>query len=163
MGRYLLVAHQTASSPELRSRVLRLLEEDPAAEFVLLVPATPIGLLQSVGGENRTALEIAGLRARDARSQLEKAGARVTAARIGNYDPVAAVEEELLSDDYDGVVISTLPPGVSRWLRLDLPARVSRRFPRTPVIQVVAHSSGGPWGRVGDSGGQRSGSEPPAP
>jgi len=43
MGPHLLVAHQTASSPELHSRVLRLLGDDPAAEFVLLVPATPIG------------------------------------------------------------------------------------------------------------------------
>ena len=50
---------------------------------------------------------------------------RVTAARIGKYDPLVAVEDELRGADYDGVVISTLPPGVSRWLRLDLPARVS--------------------------------------
>jgi hypothetical protein len=141
MGRYLLVAHQTADSSELRSEVVDLLHQDPGAEFVLLVPATPIGLLQAVGGEGRAALEVARSRARRARSLLEDVGARVTAARIGNYDPSVAVEEELRSGDYDTVVISTLPPGISRWLRLDLPAQVSRRFPRIRVIHVVAHAA----------------------
>lgn len=141
MGRYLLVAHQTADSPELRSKVIELLDEDPAAEFVLVVPATPIGLLPAVGGENRTAIEVARLRAGRARSLLEGVGARVTAARIGGYDPLVAVEEELHGGTYEAVVITTLPPGVSRWLRLDLPARVSRRFPGIKVIHVVARAA----------------------
>lgn len=138
MGRYLLVAHQTAASLELRSQVVELLQEDPAAEFVLLVPATPIGLLEAVGGESRTATEVARSRARHARSLLQDVGARVTAAQIGDYDPLVAIEEELHSSNYDAVVISTLPPNVSRWLRLDLPARVARRFPKIRVIHVVA-------------------------
>lgn len=138
MGRYLLVAHQTAASLELRSQVVELLQEDPAAEFVLLVPATPIGLLEAVGGESRTATEVARSRARLARSLLRDVGAKVTAAQIGDYDPLVAIEEELRSSNYDAVVISTLPPHVSRWLRLDLPARVARRFPQIRVIHVVA-------------------------
>ena len=85
MSRFLLVAHQTAQSLELRSQVVELLQEDPAAEFVLLVPATPIGLLQTVLGKGRSAIEVALLRARRARSRLEAIGARVTAARIGNH------------------------------------------------------------------------------
>ena len=137
MGRYLLVAHQTADSAELSSRVVELLGDDPAAEFVLLV-FTPIGLLETVGGESRTPIEVARMRARHARSLLDSVGARVTAARIGSADPFVAVEEELRGGSYDVVVISTLPHGISRWLRLDLPARVSRRFPRVRVIHVVA-------------------------
>jgi len=140
LGRYLLVAHQTADSSELRSKVAELLRGDPAAEFVLLVPATSIGLLQAVAGESRTAIGVARLRARRARSLLESAGARVIAARIGSYDPSVAIEQELRGNSYDVVVISTLPPGVSRWLRLDLPARVARRFPRIRVIHVVARA-----------------------
>ena len=65
----------------------------------------------------------------------------MTAARIGNYDPLVAVQEELRGGGYDAVVISTLPPGVSRWLRMDLPARVSRHFPRIRVFHVVAHAA----------------------
>ena len=45
MARYLIVAHQTASSPELLERVKALHAGDPAAEFTLLVPATPTGHL----------------------------------------------------------------------------------------------------------------------
>jgi hypothetical protein len=148
MAQYLLVAHQTADSPELRSQVVTLIHEDPAAEFVLLVPATPVALLQAVGGEARSAVGVARQRARRARTLLESAGARVAATRIGSYDPLVAVEDELRSGHYDAVVVSTLPPGVSRWLRMDLPARVGRRFPKVRVIHVVAQttlaSPGGP-------------------
>lgn len=106
---------------------------------MLLVPATAVGLLQTVGGEGRSAIEVARLRARRARSLLEETGARVTAARIGNYDPLVAVEEQQRGANYDALIISTLPLGVSRWLRLDLPTRVSRPFPRIRVIHVVAY------------------------
>jgi hypothetical protein len=146
MGRYLLVAHQTADSPELRGRVLELVRQDPAAEFVLLVPATPISVLTSVGGENRTAVGLARSRAAEGRALLSQAGARVAAARIGSYNPLVAVEEEVRGGGYDAVVISTLPPGVSRWLRQDLPARVARRFPEVRVIHVVAGSTPAPAG-----------------
>jgi hypothetical protein len=138
MARYLLVAHQTADSLELRSRVLDLVREDKAAEFVLLVPATPVGLLPAAGGEGRTAVQVARWRGARARTMLEEAGARVAAVRIGNYDPFVAVEEELHGSNYDAVVISTLPPGLSRWLRLNLPSKVARRFPQLRLIQVTA-------------------------
>jgi hypothetical protein len=45
MARYLIVAHQTAGSPELLERVRALAAADPEAEFTLLVPATPTGHL----------------------------------------------------------------------------------------------------------------------
>jgi len=40
-------------------QVTALVQEDRAAEFVLLVPATPVGLLPAVGGEGRTAVQVA--------------------------------------------------------------------------------------------------------
>jgi hypothetical protein len=138
MARYLLVAHQTAESEELRGQVLALSREDPAAEFVLLVPATPIGMLSVAGGEGRTAMQVARWRAGRARSQLEEAGARMAAVRIGSYDPLEAVEAELSGGAYEAVVISTLPPGLSRWLRTDLPRKVARRFPNVRMIHVIA-------------------------
>ena len=42
MARYLVVAHQTVTSPELVKQVRVLREQDKDAEFVLLVPATPV-------------------------------------------------------------------------------------------------------------------------
>jgi hypothetical protein len=40
MRRYMVVAHQTADSPELASTLQRVLKRDPKATFVLVVPAT---------------------------------------------------------------------------------------------------------------------------
>ena len=138
MASYLLVAHQTAESPELREQVTEIVREDRGAQFVLLVPATPVGLLPAVGGEGRTAVQVARWRGSRARALLEEVGARVTAVRIGSYDPLVAVEEELRAGDYSTVVISTLPRGLSRWMRVDLPRKVARRFPNVKMVHVTA-------------------------
>ena len=42
MARYLVVAHQTVTSPELLKVVRGVRDQDAEAEFVLLVPATPV-------------------------------------------------------------------------------------------------------------------------
>ena len=44
MARYLVVAHQTASSPELMKAVLGIVKQERAVEFTLVVPATPPGV-----------------------------------------------------------------------------------------------------------------------
>jgi hypothetical protein len=139
MARYLLVAHQTADSPELEAKVLGLARDDPDAEFVLVVPATQIGyLLELEEGASGSPLTRARLRAQRARDSLSRAGVSLTATRIGHYDPLTAIEEELRSGSYKGVVICTLPHGLSRWLRMDLPAQVSRRYPKLEVMHVMA-------------------------
>lgn len=139
MARYLLVAHQTADSPELEAKVLGLARDDPEAEFVLVVPATQIGyLLELEKGASGSPLTQARLRARRARDSLSQAGVPLTATRIGHYDPLTAIEEELRSGSYKAVVICTLPHGLSRWLRMDLPAQVSRRYPKLKVMHVMA-------------------------
>jgi hypothetical protein len=81
-------------------------------------------------------------------------GARVTAVRIGSYDPLVAVEEELRAGDYSTVVISTLPRGLSRWLRLDLPGKVARRFPNVKMVHVTAQPQLAESGRSGEPTGQ---------
>lgn len=40
MPRYLVVAHQTADSPELVGAIEALVNEDPESEFWLVVPVT---------------------------------------------------------------------------------------------------------------------------
>jgi hypothetical protein len=54
----------------------------------------------------------------------EAAGGRID-AMIGSHDPLAAVQDALNLQGFDEVIISTLPPRVSRWLRLDLPHKVA--------------------------------------
>jgi hypothetical protein len=137
MARYLIVAHQTAGSPELLERVTALAGADPGAEFTLLVPATPTGHLLH-NWEEGEARQLARKRAGEAMASLTAAGIPVAAARVGSHSPLEAVGDELQArPGYDRIVLSTFPPGVSRWLRGNLPAILERRF-RLPVDHVVA-------------------------
>jgi len=141
--RYLVVAHRTADSAELMDRLQALARADPEAAFVLLVPATPATYLEEVAsGRVRPARTIAAERARLIRDRIQEHGLLVATARVGNWDPMQAVEDELRTEAYAAIVISTLPPGISRWLNMDVPARLVRRFPRTQIIHVVAGRSG---------------------
>ena len=54
-----------------------------------------------------------------------------------------AIEQELANEKYEAIVLSTLPPGVSRWLRMDLPSRVARRYPEIRLVHVVSRSATG--------------------
>ena len=139
MPRYLVLANQTASSPELTTAVREIIEKERDAEFVLLAPATPVeDLLDWQDGDNET---IAKRTAQAAKEHLEGVGAKVVRADIGDPSPVKAIEEELQrhQEQYSGIVISTLPLQRSRWVALDQPRRIERRF-KLPVTHVVGHS-----------------------
>ena len=69
MGKYLLVAHQTAERQELLDAAKELVAKDSRARFTLLVPATPAGdLLTWDEGETK---EIARARAQSAAAWLQ--------------------------------------------------------------------------------------------
>jgi hypothetical protein len=137
MAKYLLVAHQTAQSAQLLAAAQELIREDSSALFVLLVPATPIGdLVVSQEGEMA---EVASRRAESARTWLQDAGVRLIDAKIGDPDPLQAIGNELQSGHgYEAIVVSTLPQGVSRWLRRDVVSRLRREFPSIRVEHVVS-------------------------
>jgi hypothetical protein len=42
-------------------------------------------------------------------------------------DPMKAIENAAAQRRFDEIILSTLPPGVSRWLAMDLPHRVKRK------------------------------------
>ncbi len=134
MAHYLVIAHQTADSPELLNALMDLASAGPA-EFVLLVPATPV-CNPWVCDEVET-VRVARARAVEAQDRLKAAGLNVTAARIGDADPIEALRDEL-HDGYDAIGISTLPPGVSRWLKMDVPARAQRLLKGRELMTVVA-------------------------
>ena len=137
MSRYLVVMHPTALSPELKRKVSSLVAEDPAAEFAVLVPEAP-GVPVTWEGET---VDVARQRAEAAKTLLEEtAGARVFRTAVGAPEPLQAISDELLvHPGYDVLVICTLPPGVSRWLKLDLAHRAERKF-GLRVIRVVAEA-----------------------
>lgn len=136
MAHYLLVAHQTAESEELLATARYLAREDSRAEFVLVVPATPVnGVLV---WERDETFEAARLCAASARSRMEGHGLNVTDARAGDQDPVAAVADELRTGaQFEAIVVSTLAPGLSRWLRLDVLSRLRRNYPHHRVLHVA--------------------------
>jgi len=138
---YLLVANETAESQEMLHAVTEINAADPEAEFVIVIPATPLNLLQQFEGTAKSARWLAAQRAQSTRRHLESLGIRVRSTRIGGWDPYAAIEEELVNEKYEAIVLSTLPPGVSRWLRMDLPSRVARRHPEITLIHVVSRSA----------------------
>ena len=134
MTHYLVLAHQTATSAELLKRVSELAVPPPI--ITILVPATPVvHLLTWAKGETKG---IAWQRAEEARERFEASGLNVAQAKVGDSSPILAIGDELRAHpgEYGAAVLSTLPPGLSRWLRLDVRHVAERKF-GLPVIHVV--------------------------
>ena len=55
--------------------------------------------------------------------KLGQLGAPV-GGEVGDPDPLHAISDVLDRRQFDEIVISTLPSGISRWLHTDLPSRV---------------------------------------
>jgi hypothetical protein len=140
MSRYLIVAHQTAADPELIDKLREIAGRDAAAEFVLLVPATParhlLTWVESEGTGNDAV--IARDRAVDALRVMRGAGLAMIDGFVGASDPLRAIEEEHRNSKtpYAVTIISTLPAGISSWLKRDLPNQVRHRL-GVEVIHVV--------------------------
>jgi hypothetical protein len=138
MTRYLVVAHETVTNPELLNQVRAVREQDGSAEFVLLVPATPVRHLLFRRGDEHDA-EVAARKLADrARTMFAKRGVPLSDVRVGAPDPVEAIDGEMAANPgYAGFIISTLPEEKSRWMRMDLPRTVRSKY-GLPVHHVVA-------------------------
>lgn len=138
MPRYLVVAHQTADSPELVAAIRQTKARHPDSSYVLLIPATPVQHLRGwTEGEAHAVAEAAGARAEDA---LRRSGIELKAIRVGDADPVEAAADEWNDrPEYDEVILSTLPHGSSRWLKAEAHDRLVRRL-GIPVTHVVAQA-----------------------
>ena len=138
MARYLVVAHQTVTSPELLEKVRVIREQQKDAEFVLLVPATPVRHLLFRRGDEHDAEATARKRAERGRALFAKKGLALHDAKVGAADPSVAIDLEVKADSgYTGFVISTLPAEKSHWLGMDLPRTVQSKY-QLPVHHVVA-------------------------
>jgi hypothetical protein len=134
MRRLLIVANQTLGGEHLQRKVTDCMAAGPC-RFYLLVPAAPYnghGLVWTEG-QNRA---LANDRLYEALERLRDMGADVE-GEVGDQRPLDAIADVLQHRDFDEIILSTLPPGVSRWLAQDLPRRVRRTFP-LPVTHVVA-------------------------
>jgi hypothetical protein len=138
MTRYLVVAHETVTNPELLEQVRAVREQEGEAKFVLLVPATPVRHLLFRWGDEHDAEVAAHKLADRARALFSKRGMPLSDVRVGAPDPVEAIDAEVeVNPGYAGFIISTLPKEKSRWLRMDLPGTVRSKY-GLPVYHVVA-------------------------
>ena len=56
---------------------------------------------------------------------------------VGDKDPILAIDDVLRHAEFDEIILSTLPPGISKWLKLDLPSRVAGHV-NIPVTHLVS-------------------------
>ncbi len=135
----LVVANQTSAGSALRAEMLSRTKQGPHV-FTLVVPATPPR--EHLVWTDDEASEIAERRLNHALGVLRDDGLDVD-GRVGDASPMTAIEDALLAESYDEIILSTLPPGASRWLKQDLPDRVQRRF-ELPLTVVVAEAAPDP-------------------
>ena len=130
----LVVANRTAGSPELLEALKARAAQGPA-KFHLLVPSTPHGVTWAAdmhaGGEEAEAHVHAAV------ERLRAEGLDVDEGKVGDPDPVAAVEDAVNFKEFDEIIVSTLPKHLSKWLRLDLPHKVEGLTTK-PVTHVTA-------------------------
>lgn len=144
MTHFLVVAHQTAAGDLLARRLRELHNDVLDAVFTVLVPAThPKHLFARVEGEGLFTYtqdeweEVARQRGEEAARRLRSEGLQVDEVIVGDESPVIAIEDEMrrYPNRFDVVVISTLAPGVSRWLRMGAIDQ-ARRHIAIPVLPV---------------------------
>ncbi|MDX1620240.1 MAG: hypothetical protein R3320_04575 [Nitriliruptorales bacterium] len=150
MGRHLIVANQTLGGAELDDKirdridsggrfyvVVPMIEPENEASWIPSDPAFGMpavqDLQQEAQDEARTRSEHRLARMLD---RIESLGGEAD-GEVGASDPYVAVKDVLERERFDEIIVSTLPAGISRWLKMDLPSRVDRLTER-PVTTVEA-------------------------
>jgi GABA permease len=135
MHRILVVANETLVEKHLLEEVGRRIEAaggpDECAVH-LVVPVSHGKGMWTEGGAKAAAQ----IRLDDGMIEFKELHAEVT-GEVGDVSPVRAVTDALLVRPYDEIVLSTLPPGISRWLHQDALSRIRRDHPDIPVTHVT--------------------------
>lgn len=149
MRRYLVVANQTLGGEELAARLQELMKDGPC-RFHFVVPIT-----QTAGSDHavdgpwaplvvhdgyQVGRQLAEGRLTHELARLRQAGAQAD-GEVADAAPMDHVRALVTQEQFDAVIVSTLPRRMSRWLRVDLPARI-RRTTELPMEHVI--SSAGP-------------------
>jgi len=126
--RVLIVAHKSVAAPSLVDEVRARVAAGPC-RLALLIP-------------DASDPEVAAWTLRRARRMISKAvGVPVDGIVSEGEDPYSGIAAALREDDYDEVLISTLPEAGSQWLRDDLPARVRDLGVQVGVVSAAPVAS----------------------
>ena len=167
MSRYLIVANQTLGGEQLDRTIQDRIERGDSQFFIVVPMTAPkhetsgwthgfpIGddatlsasqtesvrrVMEEDARRHEAELGEARMRAESRLSQMmEKVRSEGGEAdgTVADADPAAAVKDVLKDQPFDEVIVSTLPAGISRWLKMDLPSRVAR-MTDAPVTTVEA-------------------------
>jgi len=130
----LVVAHQTAATPGLLEAVRERAQRSPA-RFHLVVPRQPHGMHKVVDPQD-TGEDEAHRVLETALPKLSEAAGHEVTGSLGDSEPLMAIQDAVNLGDYGEIIISTLPLGVSRWLKLDLVSKAKALG--LPVTHVLA-------------------------
>jgi hypothetical protein len=134
-ARVLVVAHKTAATPALIEAVRDRAARGPAT-FTLLVPNPAHGLEAMLDSGNHDETTEAQQVLELAIPLLEEAAGASVEGMVGDPSPMNAIQDAINIHGFDEVIISTLPARVSKWLKLDLPSKVTGLG--LPVTTVTA-------------------------
>ncbi|WP_222193693.1 hypothetical protein [Modestobacter italicus] len=143
MRHCLIVANQTLTTEILSEAVAERIARGPHT-FHVVAPATPLhdqpdgpSAYAALGPSTADrAYALACQRLEHALDHLRELGATVD-GEVGDPDALEAVRAALRHVPADEIIVSTLPHGLSQWLRRDLPARL-RKATGIPVTHLAA-------------------------
>ncbi len=140
MRRYLVVAHKTLGGAHLFEHLHELRVEDPNCRFHVVVP------MQHPTDHVWTEQEVNAAAAERLDTMLETMAEMGMGAtgEVGDSNPVYAIGVVVRREglhSISGIVLSTLPRGISRWWRFDVPRRVAQAYPSIPLTHLVAEEA----------------------
>ncbi len=137
MRTYLVVAHRTLIGAPLVDAVRSLGPPDELRLHLVVPVHHPMDHAWSDGEVDAAATT----RLEEGLTLFRGLGYEAT-GEIGDANPVYAVITALRDSarECDGIIVSTLPSGLSRWLHVDAVSRI-RREVNLPVIHVVARET----------------------
>jgi GABA permease len=133
--RYLVVANQTLAGPHLANTVRERLAAG-SCTFHVVVPATapadhPVWTEGEAVALAEERLDVALKRFRDLGAEAD--------GEVGDPSPMEAIRDATVDREFDEIILSTLPAGLSRWLKQDLPHRVEKAFD-LPVTHLIGEA-----------------------
>ena len=148
-ARVLVVANRTAATPALLAAVRERAARGPA-RFTLLVPALAHGLHRVVDPEDTDATEsqqVLDL----AIPLLEEASGGPVEGIVGDPNPFNAVQDAVNLHGFDEIIVSTLSPRVSRWLKADLPHRLEVLGLPLTTVTAKGSAEANEWATAGSA------------
>lgn len=124
LTRVLIVEHHTPITQALLDAVHERAGRGRCA-FTLLIPTPAHGLHKVVDPQDQSANPASAEIERELPALRRAASGMSVDGMVGDPDPVAAVEDAINLRGFDEIIVSASSPRVSRWLKLDLPSKIS--------------------------------------